>query len=169
MNKRSTFAFACFCANVFMAGIGPGHLCAQSPVATNWQDETQSRLRDVYERGKFRPRQFQAEWLPDSSGYIARERDPESNKPVQVQYGVRTGKRIESQLANESQSAPQRLSPDGTRILEFHERNLFVTDLETDKTKRLTNRPDNEMSGTASLSGVLTANRSCLSNPMKPK
>ena len=85
---------------MFLAGIGPGNLCAQTPVAMNWQEETQSRLRDVYERGEFRPRQFQAEWLPDSSGYITRERDPESNKPVLVRYDVRTGKRIESQPAN---------------------------------------------------------------------
>jgi dipeptidyl-peptidase-4 len=142
MNKRSTFAFACFCAIVFMAGIGPGSLCAQTSVVTNWQDETQSRLRDIYEHGEFRPRQFQAEWLPDSSGYIAQERDPESKKPVQVRYDVGTGKRIESQPPNDSQSDPQRLSPGGTRVLEFHERNLFVTDLETDKKKRLTHLPD---------------------------
>jgi len=143
MNKKSTSAFVCFFGNVILAGIGPGNLCAQTPVAASWQKETQSRLRDVYERGEFRPRQFQAEWLPDSSGYIAREREPESNKPVQVRYDVRTGKRLESHPANESQSDPQRRSPGGTRILEFHERNLFAQNLETGKKKRLTNRPDN--------------------------
>ncbi|MGZ0173262.1 MAG: DPP IV N-terminal domain-containing protein [Planctomycetales bacterium] len=120
--------------------MSPGDLSAQTSPDTSWQKETQSRLRDVYERGEFRPRIFQAEWLPDSSGYTVRERDPKTNEPIKVWYDVATGKRIESQPANEGQPDPQRLSPDGTRVLEFRERNLFVRNLATDRETRLTDR-----------------------------
>jgi len=142
MNKQLTFAFACFCGSVFLVGISPGDLNAQVSFDRSWQEETQSRLRDVYERGGFRGRKFQAEWLPDSSGYIVRERDKQSNEPAQVQYDVRTGKRIDSQPTEDQRTDPKRLSPDGTRVLEFRERNLFVRDLATGKQTRLTNRPD---------------------------
>lgn len=142
MNKRMTFAFACFCGSVLLIGIAPGDLNAQVSFDKSWQVETQSRLRDVYERGGFRARNFQAKWLPDSSGYIVRERDSQSNEAIQIRYDVRNGKRIDSQPAKDEQSDLKRLSPDGTRVLEFRERNLFVRDLATGKKTRLTNRPD---------------------------
>ena len=142
MRMRSAFAFACFCGGVFLAGMSSGNLVAQTSLDKSWQEETQSRLRDVYERGTFRPKRFQAEWLPDSSGYLVREHDPESNEPILVRYDVRTGKRIDFQSASEGKPGPDRLSPDGTRVLEFYERNLFVHELATGQKIQLMNRSD---------------------------
>ena len=91
MSKRSTFAFICFCGAVIPAGIGISDLNAQTSPDKAWQTQTTSRLRAIYERGEFRGKRFQSEWLPDSSGYIVREREPETNQPMLVQYDVRTG------------------------------------------------------------------------------
>lgn len=142
MNTKLTFAFVCLCGSVFLTGMSSGDLSAQTTRDNSWQVETQSRLRDVYERGELRGKTFTAEWLPDSSGYVVRERAPKTDKPVQVQYNVRTGKLIESQPVNEAAPESERLSPDGTRILEFRERNLFVRDLTTGQKTQLTNRPE---------------------------
>jgi dipeptidyl-peptidase 4 len=140
MRTRSTFAFACCCGSVFLVGMSPGDLIAQTSLDKSWREQTASRLRDVYEHGEFRGRTFQAEWLPDSSGYVVRERDPKTDEPIQVRYDVRNGKRIESQLVSEAQPDPERLSPEGTRVVEFRERNLFVRDLATSRETQLTNR-----------------------------
>ena len=71
---------------------------AQGLRDSSWQEETESRLKGIYERGEFRPRMFQAEWLPDSSGYTVQERDPKTDKTdemIRAGYGVRTGERTE--------------------------------------------------------------------------
>jgi dipeptidyl-peptidase 4 len=97
---------------------------------SSWQEETKSRLKGIYDRGEFRPRMLQAEWLPDSSGYTVQERDPKTDKMIRAIYDVRTGERTEakSEEAKQSERGPL-LSPDGSRVLEFQERNLFVRDL----------------------------------------
>ena len=140
MREKSAMKFACFCGVVFLAVMGLGHAIAQE---TGWQQETESRLRAIYERGEFRARKFQAEWLPDSSGYTVRERDPKTNEPIQTRYDVRTGKRTKVKPTSEEQADPERrLAPDGTRVLEFYERNLFVRDVATGKRTQLTIRSD---------------------------
>ena len=143
MSKRLTFAFICFCGAVIPAGIGISDLNAQTSPDKAWQTQTTSRLRAIYERGEFRGKRFQAEWLPDSSGYIVREREPETNQPMLVQYDVRTGKRTESTPANEGESnSKRRLSPDGKRVVEFRGRNLIVRDLATGQRTQLTEHAD---------------------------
>jgi dipeptidyl-peptidase-4 len=143
MSKRSTFAFICFCGAVIPAGIGISDLNAQTSPDKAWQTQTTSRLRAIYERGEFRGKRFQAEWLPDSSGYIVREREPETNQPMLVQYDVLTGKRTESTPANEGESnSKRRLSPDGKRVVEFRGRNLIVRDLATGQRTQLTEHAD---------------------------
>ncbi len=52
---------------------------AQDPT---WQEEAAERLRAIYDRNEFRASDIDPEWLPDSSGYMLREKDPETNKPV---------------------------------------------------------------------------------------
>ena len=109
--------------------MGACELRAQDVPDASWQQETESRLKAIYERREFRPRMFDAEWLPDSSGYTLQERDPKTDQLIGVSYDVRTGERIEpqSEEANRSEPGPL-MSPDGTRVLEFRERHLFVRD-----------------------------------------
>ncbi|MCA9060373.1 MAG: DPP IV N-terminal domain-containing protein, partial [Planctomycetaceae bacterium] len=93
----------------------------------SWQQPTTKRLRAIYERGDFRPREFQAQWLPDSSGYTVREHDAKTNVTTLVRYDVRTGERISNDP--EEQSPENRhpgLSPDGKKRLERRDRHLFV-------------------------------------------
>ena len=101
--------------------------------------ETESRLKGIYERGEFRPRMFQAEWMPDSSGYTIQERDAKTDKIIRASYDVRTGERTEpkSEEPKQSERGPL-LSPDGTRVLEFQERNLFVRNLMSGQRIQLT-------------------------------
>ncbi len=112
----------------------------QSIVDASWQDETESRLKGIYERGEFRPRMFQAEWFPDSSGYTVTERDAESDERTRTSYDVRTGERTEqnSEKRKQSERGPL-LSPDGKKVLEFQERNLFVKDTVSGQRIQLTN------------------------------
>lgn len=109
--------------------MGVCELRAQDVPDASWQQETESRLKAIYERREFRPRMFDAEWLPDSSGYTLQERDPKTDQLIGVSYDVRTGDRIELQSEEANRSEPGSLmSPDGTRVLEFRERHLFVRD-----------------------------------------
>lgn len=102
MRNRSSSAFALMALAVCVAM----EICdvhAQTSPDSGWQQEANSRLRAIYERGEFRVRRFGAEWLPDSSGYTIQERDPKTEKSVLATYDVRTGKRTEAK------------SPEGTR------------------------------------------------------
>ena len=110
--------------------VGICQVQAQISRDLSWQKETESRLKAIYERGEFRPQNFQAEWLPDSSGYTVQEHDPKTNKMIGASYDVRTGKRTASTPEEGKQSARgSRLSPDGQRTLELEDKNIFVRDL----------------------------------------
>ena len=50
--------------------------------------QAESRLRAIYDRDEFRPRRFQAEWLPDSSGYTVLESVPDAKEKVRARYDV---------------------------------------------------------------------------------
>ncbi len=124
---------------VLSLAMGVSEAQAQGFRGSSWQEETESRLKGIYERGEFRPRMFQAEWLPDSSGYTVQERDPKTDERIRASYEVRTGERIEPKSDEGKQSEPgPLLSPDGTRVLEFQERNLLVRDLVSGQRIQLT-------------------------------
>jgi dipeptidyl-peptidase 4 len=101
---------------------------AQSTPSDAWQKETESRLKAIYERGEFRPKSFQTEWLPDSSGYTIVERNPDTNNTTRKTYQVVTGEPIQVESAEEKRERNTLASPDGSKVIEFHERNLFVRD-----------------------------------------
>lgn len=67
--------------------------------------ETEERIRDIYERNVYQPRRVQAEWLPDSSGFLAPYAVPESGKITKKflrrvnWYELRTNLRTISQPA----------------------------------------------------------------------
>ena len=109
---------------------------------------TLERMKGVYDRGEFRAKEFRADWLPDSSGYSIRERDPQTGSMVAVHYDVTTGKPFDPQPGIDPSSGRHRdgspmLSPDGKRRLEFRDGDLFVKSLESDETIQLTQRPPN--------------------------
>ena len=119
-------------------------VCQAQPQASrdlSWQNEAELRLKAIYDRGEFRPQNFQAAWHPDSLGYTVQERDPKTDNRVSASYDVRTGQRTESPSADGKPAEPGPLrSPEGKRVLEFEDRNLFVRDLESGQRTQLTNR-----------------------------
>lgn len=112
-------------------------VCAERP---QWWDQAELRIRAIYGRGEFRADSFRAEWLPDSSGYLVHEIDSATGQTVRVPYDARTGQRSEAQRDMRSDSG-RMLSPDGTLILEFQGRDLFVREVETGKRTQLTKKP----------------------------
>ena len=140
MNKHPTTTHIYISVVVSLA-MGVCHVQAQSSRDASWQKETESRLKAIYERGEFRPQKFQAEWLPDSTGYTVQERDPKTDKMIKASYEVRTGKRIESKSEEGTQAARGPLvAPDGKSVLEFQDRNLFARDFASGQRTQLTNR-----------------------------
>ncbi|MBB3210116.1 dipeptidyl-peptidase-4 [Rhodopirellula rubra] len=138
---RSDFLLVCLTiAGTFAMGVGNVH--AQSTVESPWYQETQSRIRGIYEQGEFKPRTFEATWLPDSSGYVVRQRDPNSDKTTEMIHDVRTGETREATKADLKFQSDGKTSPDGKRVLEHRGGNLIVRDLESGTRTRLTNRPE---------------------------
>ncbi len=58
------------------------HAQVQSSRDLSRQQEIESRLKAIYDRGEFRAKKFQAQWLKDSSGYIVQEHDPKTDKII---------------------------------------------------------------------------------------
>ncbi len=115
---------------------------AQSAVDATWLKQAVPRLRAIYERGEFGARRFAGEWLPDSSGYTIREKDADSKNEIVVRYDVPTGDRTKVEPEKQKKTDQERrVSPDGSRLVEFRDRNLFVRDLTTGLRLQLTNRP----------------------------
>jgi len=101
--------------------------------------EAESRLRAVYDRGEFRAKRFRANWLPDSSGYTVMESVPGSNERVLVRYDCASGKRtVLDAPRREKGDRTNNISPDGQHILYSDQGNLYVRDLNSDRTIPLT-------------------------------
>lgn len=140
MRLKIPLEFSVGLLSVFVT-MGTGDLCAQTTHDSAWQKAAKPRLRAVYERREFRPAEFRAEWLSDSSGYIIRERDAETGKLIVVSYDVRSDERSEEEVSEPQETdRRQLLSPDGERLLEFRDRNLFVRDLASGLRTQLTKR-----------------------------
>ena len=109
--------------------------------------EIQSRIRAIYEKGEFRAKRFEAEWHPDSSGYVVTESFPESNERVRVRYDTETGKRTVLEPGQkEIDRNKSNLSPDGKMRLVSTRDNLRVRDLETGLEHNLTEKdPDSDI------------------------
>lgn len=113
------------------------------PVASDWQQETAERLRSIYERRELRGKPFRGQWLPDGSGYVVLERDPETGRPVRARYDARSGERsVLDGGAVSGGREGREFSPDGTQMVEIDERCLFVRDLESGRRIRLTRRAE---------------------------
>ena len=122
-----------------MASSFPEIVSAQAVGRTGWLAEAEPRIREIYERGEFRGRRFEAEWLPDSSGYVVTRVDSATQEKTRVQFGVHTDEPIEQEAKKPVQSdSEQLLSPDGKRALERRGRNLLVRDLSSGQLTQLT-------------------------------
>ena len=110
--------------------------------------EAQSRIRAIYERREFRAAEFSAEWLPDRSGFTIQERDPETNKMIQVGYEVRAGQPLKkATLEDRPQARQPSVSPDGKWAIEFKDRNMLLRDISSGETTQMTHSvPEREVS-----------------------
>lgn len=107
------------------SSFGVGRAFAQTSDHPDWQTTVRSRLQAIYDRGEWRAIRFEAEWLPDSSGYQIKPR-PGSDQQESIVYNVETG---EPGTAPSFERPNPLLSPDGQRVLEFGEQGLFVREL----------------------------------------
>lgn len=138
MNHTTKTAFLLFTVYLTM---GPGDLYGQTSPQSDWQAIAKPRLEAIYQRGEFRSKRLQANWLPDSTSYTVRERDPESNKIVRAKYDVQTGERTVLKSSDPKPTRSHLESPDGKYVLEYRGRNLFVRDLKSNQITQLTRHP----------------------------
>jgi dipeptidyl-peptidase 4 len=113
---------------------------AQVTDPAGWSDAVEAQLRGIYERGQWQARRFDAEWLPDSTGYVMRV--PQNNADqLQLQiYDVASGDKRDDPLPKHRERLR---SPDGRRVLEFRGSKLFVKDGESESPIQLTENPGN--------------------------
>ncbi|TWU19823.1 S9 family peptidase [Planctomycetes bacterium Poly21] len=140
---RNHLAITCTTGFLILAmGLDPQSLPAQDAPRSNWVEEALPRLQAVYEHGEFQPAGFDGKWLPDSSGYTIRERDPETQKRSLWSYDAQSGERSPADQQDEHKlEHGKRLSPDENHVVEFQKRNLVVRDLKSGEQIRLTQRP----------------------------
>ncbi|WP_246112414.1 S9 family peptidase [Allorhodopirellula solitaria] len=121
---------------------GSGTIYAQGSPSSDWVDEAIPRLKAIYEDGELSPVPFNAQWLPDSSGYTMREREPETDKMVEWKYDAQSGERTRMQSSSDTIPTRERyLSPSGDRVIAFRKGNLSVRDLESGDRTVLMKRP----------------------------
>jgi dipeptidyl-peptidase-4 len=139
------------CSYFLLAGIATSLALSDVLSQTAREDllkQAESRFRAIYDRNEFRARPFQAEWLPDSSGYTVLESAPDAKEKVRVRYDVASGKRTVLDSAGEEKPGKSgNLSPDGKRDVFSERGNLYVRDLDNDREIPLTkNVPDGPVS-----------------------
>jgi dipeptidyl-peptidase-4 len=124
-------------AAVLAALLAPAAVCQADRGAL--LDSAEPRLRAIYERGAFGARGFRADWLADSSGYMLRVRPAGSGDPdlwrVDVASGARTAASADERLQLDR---PRLLSPDGRHLLELHEGDLHLREVDGDRRVQLT-------------------------------
>lgn len=102
---------------------------SSSKDASPWPSKAEYWLKQIYEQGAFRAANGSVDWLPDSSGFILRERDATSNEMVPWLLDPKTGDRTRWNANEKPRPNRDRLvSPDGTRRLVTRDRNLLRTD-----------------------------------------
>lgn len=137
--SRTLSQFSLVVAIAFFCGTS--NLLGQATDSKALLEQARPRLRAIYAKGEMRANRFRAEWLADSSGYVARGRDSETGKPVAAVYDLLTGERSTAGKDAERAGRDMRLSPNGRYRIEFQGRNLAVRDTESATTNRLKSRP----------------------------
>lgn len=139
---RSRLLFAGIAATVVIANVH------SEPADAGLLNQAESRFKAIYDKEEFHPKKFQAEWLPDSSGYTVLETVPEVKESVRVRYDVTSGKRaVLDSAPKEKPGRSGNLSPDGKRMIVAEKGNLYVRDVDNDQKTPLTkNAPDGPVS-----------------------
>jgi dipeptidyl-peptidase-4 len=119
-------------------------LLAQTYQDSNWQANAEARLKAIYERGEFRARDYRPTWLPDSSGFVTEELDPETKNATHWFYDARTGERREWKSDVEVPSTDGgRSSSHGSHSLITRDATLLVIDQGNQKETLLASSPPN--------------------------
>ena len=141
MNKMKHFTFFVLSITFFTVS----NICGQNS-KKQVLNNSESRLRAIYDRNEFRAKRLRANWLPDGSGYTLLELDNESQKQILVRYEMANGNRtvIDSSLKEENLKL-ENISPDGKRIFYYQKGNLHVQDLRTNQTIQITDDGTAEM------------------------
>ena len=123
---------------LFISFFSVSNICGQNS-KKQVLNNSESRLRAIYNRNEFRAKRLRANWLPDGSGYTVFELDNESQKQILVRYEMPNGNRtvIDSPLKEENLKL-ENISPDGKRILYYKKGNLHVQDLRSNQTIQIT-------------------------------
>lgn len=66
---------------------------AQLATDSTWQTFAEPRLKSIYDRGDFRPKNVQPKWLSDNSGFLIGDTDQSSKKRTTWFYDAKTGER----------------------------------------------------------------------------
>ncbi len=66
---------------------------AQSSNHSTWQSHAEPRIKSIYERGEFRAKSFQPNWLADRSGFLIDSVDSSTKEKATWFYDVQTGAR----------------------------------------------------------------------------
>lgn len=110
----------------WMAGLLAAPTLSPTPASSQVPPETEARLRSIFEARDFDARSFQANWLPDVSGYTTLEAPPDATQRELIHHDPATGDRTVlaslSDLTPAGASTPLGIStyqfaPDGTWAL----------------------------------------------------
>ncbi len=116
--------------------------CSAAESTDSLLKKIEPRLRAIYGLEEFKAKQFEGEWLADSSGYIVAE--PVEGGSAPVLYDVATGEReIETPGEWDKARNSRGLSPDGSAILLQEGKNLAVKRRESKEIKPLTRHDQN--------------------------
>jgi dipeptidyl-peptidase-4 len=110
----------------------------QSSSLKSVSTETEKRISDIYERNLFQARRIQAEWLADSSGFLASRIDPSTGSPSKRFFDAKSGQ--SSEPTTNQLSLPvgaSNVSPDRLLTLESKHRELGVRSMNVSKPNEL--------------------------------
>ena len=90
--RRTSLVKAIFLLQVFTV-VATKAAFAQSGTDSTWQTFAEPRLKSIYDRGDFRPKNVQPKWLSDNSGFLIGDTDQSSKKRTTWFYDAKTGER----------------------------------------------------------------------------
>jgi dipeptidyl-peptidase-4 len=90
--RRTSLVKAIFLLQVFTV-VATKAAFAQSATDSTWQTFAEPRLKSIYDRGDFRPKNVQPKWLSDNSGFLIGDTDQSSKKRTTWFYDAKTGER----------------------------------------------------------------------------
>ncbi len=123
--RLSLRTLLCGAISVYLLGF-THELTAQVTNAPDWQSQAETRLKAIYDRGEFRAKNYRPAWLPDSSGFLIEEIDPQTKKAARFFYEASSGQK-RAWPYDEKMPAPERerLSPAGTHRLVVRDKKLL--------------------------------------------